>query len=376
MTPQTTPAPTTLLPLLIATFLPAPALASQVEDLAIVARGPETLHRPPPVLAARGDGTVALPLPHRFEVQVISADGNLLYSVGEPGEEPGQFKVISMIGWRGDTLWVADQALYRVTFFPPPNLTPRVEEGRSQMLERARMRVPLPTASGEWISMRRTQGPDGEEWEQWVRVTPDWSRAEPVSLLGPRIPRVEFATGDSSRVVAGLQPFPTTRIYSLAPSGESTAVVRYDPDGHEYHLTRIGRTGDSVFSMTKATAPLRVDSITRARVVEEFLESGSVQRSPLGIVELRSRVEAAIDFPDHHPAASRVVVAIDDRVWVRREDRRYGGVVWDVFDAAGEAVGSFRLPHGMERYSPAGLGGWGVLRDGSGYALVRVARDE
>jgi hypothetical protein len=48
---------------------------------------------------------------------VFNADGAGRGVIGRPGEGPGEFGSISTLGWRGDTLFVADGQSQRISFF-------------------------------------------------------------------------------------------------------------------------------------------------------------------------------------------------------------------------------------------------------------------
>ena len=87
-------------------------------------------------------GTLALFQGQDATVRFFDPEGNLLGSVGRRGSGPGEFESLIRGGWVGDTLWVSDLQLSRITLISPdlefvrvlPPLagaTPRAEdEGR------------------------------------------------------------------------------------------------------------------------------------------------------------------------------------------------------------------------------------------------------
>ncbi len=57
--------------------------------------------------------------PMENQVRVHSASGQFVGTIGRPGEGPGEFKSVGVMGWVGDTLWVLDFGLYRYSYFSP-----------------------------------------------------------------------------------------------------------------------------------------------------------------------------------------------------------------------------------------------------------------
>jgi 6-bladed beta-propeller len=50
-------------------------------------------------------------------VLVFDQEGHFIRQIGRGGEGPGEFRQLASLGWHGDTLWVLDDALYRVSEF-------------------------------------------------------------------------------------------------------------------------------------------------------------------------------------------------------------------------------------------------------------------
>ncbi len=99
----------------------APPRWEMTEDLRIGAvEGPNALsavHRL--TVDARGD-RVYVPQEMSGRVRVFDArSGESLYSMGRSGEGPGEFRLIGVIGWTADTLYVTDFLLARISYFSP-----------------------------------------------------------------------------------------------------------------------------------------------------------------------------------------------------------------------------------------------------------------
>lgn len=68
-------------------------------------------------IAIAPDGRVFAPQPREGLLRIFYADGKFIGVRGRPGEGPGEFRRMSGIGFVGDTLWVSDNALRRVSLF-------------------------------------------------------------------------------------------------------------------------------------------------------------------------------------------------------------------------------------------------------------------
>ncbi|MEO5511733.1 MAG: hypothetical protein ABIV28_07720, partial [Longimicrobiales bacterium] len=73
-------------------------------------------------LALRYDGTLAILQRSSGSVQVYSLKGTFAYSAGRSGSGPGELRSPLRMGWLGDTLWVYDSNLRRVTDFLPSGI--------------------------------------------------------------------------------------------------------------------------------------------------------------------------------------------------------------------------------------------------------------
>ena len=55
--------------------------------------------------------------PQDRTIRVYDTRGAYLRTLGRRGSGPGEFQSIDGLGWKGDSLWVSDLALQRITFF-------------------------------------------------------------------------------------------------------------------------------------------------------------------------------------------------------------------------------------------------------------------
>jgi hypothetical protein len=88
------------------------------EELRYDPDGAAELASPGPLVVARS-GDVYLGDFRNQRILVFDSRGRYGRALGRKGEGPGEFQGLGRFGWLGDTLWVTDQRLGRVTFFGP-----------------------------------------------------------------------------------------------------------------------------------------------------------------------------------------------------------------------------------------------------------------
>jgi hypothetical protein len=290
-------------------------------------------------LAVAPDGRVAVMQPAESSVWIFSPSGERLGEFGRDGAGPGEFRSVSMIGWRGDTLWVADGQLHRVTFFAPGE-DAVVVGGAGRQIERY-TRVPLPAGDGHWLLFRQWMlDPELRQHRQEIwSADGEW---QPVTKLAELRDGPDMLPSTMRGLAGGWgeQPFAEHPLHVIAPDVSSVTTVRRDlgrasSSAGRYTVTRVGMDGDTVFHRTHPVPLEPLTRQTRDAVVESFLSSDNVQRSGSSPAALRRDVLAGVRFPDYHPPMSRAVVGVDGTTWMRGPDRRDGTVRWTVLDGAG-----------------------------------------
>ena len=63
------------------------------------------------------DGTIYTLHPQDKAIRVHSSNGELVRTIGREGAGPGEFDRPGSLGMIGDTLWVLDRGLYRISYF-------------------------------------------------------------------------------------------------------------------------------------------------------------------------------------------------------------------------------------------------------------------
>ncbi|HEX7241808.1 MAG TPA: 6-bladed beta-propeller [Longimicrobiaceae bacterium] len=360
-------------------FLPHPQLTAQSEiprwrlvrdATAGGGEGPGALTEVGEVTVGR-DGRVYVSQRQDGVVRVYDARGRYLREIGRSGEGPGEFEWQSGMGWRGDTLWVADGAQARISLFRPDGRFVRsLTFVRAGPLTGGRPNVPgdlLADGSvlGSWRAYLSVLAA-GPVSEPLVRFTP---RGEPIGVLA-RVERrnefVQLRSGNSRTYFA--QPFADSPMWAVAPDGSALVVVTRDAatSGGQARFTvrKVHFSGRTAFARAYRYVPKPLPSAAVERVVDEHvggLSNARFRTPPEGAA--RRSIRRALYLPKHLTPVTGLVLGRDGTIWLRREEDGRPTVGWIVLDPAGNVVARLSLPAKLDvRYADR-TQLWGVELD-------------
>ncbi|MEO8478361.1 MAG: hypothetical protein ABI542_01915 [Gemmatimonadota bacterium] len=296
--------------------------------------------------AASADGKLAFAQQQDGALRVFSSQGRAIGSIGRKGEGPGEFRGLNSIGWLGDTTWVGDNRLRRLTFIGPGAKFLRT--------------VPIPTQltgeggqNSEFLSPRLVAvTPDGTLLMQGLRMEPTPAGAGTIVRGVSTWLVLATREGGIRRIVAQSPPDPChlraptselripfcpAPIIAIAPTGDLLVFVTTVTSPAESHivLSAVNTSGEVVYSKRLPILIERISDAVRDTVVEGFREGDAVFREMLGRIEI----------PRFYPPISRVNVGANGDVWVGLRPRAGDSFrVWWVFDARGAKVGETRTP--------------------------------
>lgn len=328
-------------------------------------------------LTMNSDGGVWATQAQDGSVLAIDAAGERRLAVGGLGEGPGEFSAVSGLGRLGDTLWINDRQARRTTFytrtgellgtapFPeavPPGVDPSGEgpsplsvtfhgptrggaihdtgPGATELMDPA-----SPLAGDDPILLTPPAGGD-------TRVVALRSGTRPQAILARR------SNGQIAAISIYRQPFSDGSLTALDERGDGLVVVDRPvlPAGsaHRYRVTRIGTTGDTVWSVERAYEPMPADVAKQDSIVQAMAEQA----------ESEELVRDRLFLPPTMPPARAVFVGLDGRVWVARERAdRMQPARWDLFAADGRLEAEVTVPGGVELEAADAAGVWGVETD-------------
>src|SRR5689334_19461011 len=105
--------------------LPAPPRARITEDVRLDANAEDFPRVRQAYVGPRGQ--IVVPLFEDRQLRIYDSTGARRARLGRSGAGPGEFGDFSSLGWKGDTMWVADGSLRRISYYSPGDSLLRVE---------------------------------------------------------------------------------------------------------------------------------------------------------------------------------------------------------------------------------------------------------
>lgn len=322
------------------------------------------------------DGRIAVANGADHAVLFFTAKGARDGRFGREGSGPGEFRGVSLVGVRHDSLLLWDAQLDRATVAPIAGGTPRVLQfGKGDTTAAARFGfAPLDLfADGALLLAGRTGASSADR---------GGVRRDPVPLR--RAPW-DGSLGRQIAVVPGSE--------NIVASGPGFVTVFERPFGHRTHTIAVGNqllvsTGDfdgvMLFDSTGTlTAIWRLDRARRA-VPPSDVEAVTARRTdqlnqlPPEYAEAIHNVVKDIGFPTVLPPFDAVLRDDTGAIWLRND---VGPVLrdsiprsWTVLDATGRWLGEVTMPRRVEVQQITSDRVLGVWRDEDGVEHLRLYR--
>jgi hypothetical protein len=347
---------------------PAPSGWRLVEDLRIgEADGPGALTAVSALVTSRDESLVFVGQPQEQTIRVFdAATGSFLSNVGRSGQGPGEFRSISRLSVRGDTMFVADLFQQRLVWFSisGDHIQTAAIRSRSQPSVSAVVPAPEGLFWGESPFRPGLRGP----MERPLVLMDVEGRTEAVVA-------VQSMAGGSGAVVAGdrvavfMQPFATLRhLRAFAPDGSAVVVVDTENGGGRrdgtYLVLKITPRADTVFSARLIHRPTRLPQQVRDSIYASF--STIFGGSRRGMRLAREHV----DVPEIAPPVADVVVDVRGRTWVRRAFPDAGEPNLLILDRNGVVVAVAQIPDRVRMLHVSTRHVWGVEADELGVPFV------
>jgi hypothetical protein len=349
--------------------------APLVSDLRIDGRQADLV--PVHFLALRSDGTLAVGQPIDSAIRFFDSGGVALATVGRAGEGPGEFRGLNQAGWMGDTLWVSDGRLNRVTFISPDlsvaRTTPLPAGARPQPADIGRYpefsRISPSAIHPDGTlgaSLVIPGGPLAEQWDdQWTwhfRIT---AEGRIVHAIGREPdsghPDYSYYHSFSNGSVRGWPfPFVYRPRFVWAPSGDRVAYVsadQTDASAATVDAIMLDASGDTIFAERYRAAgeqlPRSVADSTIAAIAAARLgEAADVWAS-------QAQAHVPSIYPPIEPGS---FIGNDGRLWVRLrgtpEATRYL-----LLDADGRQTGTVKVAANVVLRTADASHAWGVELD-------------
>jgi hypothetical protein len=284
-------------------------------------------------------------------------------AVGRQGSGPGEYRApAGLLRVRGDTIWLLDAMLQRITAFNP-DLTPGTTFPML-MLDQSTMTVlTAPFFSDRtgkvYSSAMKIQagvGGGGNDMQMTIPDSVGVVRFDPRQPARAEVTKVRFPVsgkpeisraGNAMKYTMAFPGLIASDPWAVFPDGR-IAIVR----GATYTIEFIAPDGKKTTAGRIAYDPIKVTSADQKAEMDEarrqLEEQGKVAQKmlPAGF-SMDFELLPPANWPSNYPAvgALGLLAAPDGRLWVKRAiPFRVGREQWDVIDASGKLVASWRLP--------------------------------
>lgn len=318
-------------------------------------------------LAASNKGVLAVAQQLDGAIRFYAPSGERIASFGRKGAGPGEFRTINLMGWRGDTLWVVDNSLARITFLSAAGKFLRAESApvsvaasggvqyrsprvvairrNGDLLLQASVEAPPPPNATASVTGRATvlfsAKPDGTLPRLVARVpaNPCFYSAPGAQMIYPLCPEPTFAATSDGDHIGVLEP-------RQSAAGQASMV-----------LTMLGARGDTVFSRTYPLPSVALTDFVHDSIETELRNGPAVFR---GLVTTTA-------VPRFYPPVRHLVIGPTGEAWVglvaapgapKRE--------WRVVGPGGASTKTLWLPRSPAAFALEPRGIWTYVADADG----------
>jgi len=304
-------------------------------------------------------------------VRVFGPDGSERFRFGRNGTGPGEFRMLAgFSGWVGDTLWMTDGVLNRLTMITPAGKLLRATP------------YPAPNSAGTIIPS--TAPRQGELYV--VGVDSAGAVMFSSSLIGVTIPDVWKASktvvqstiwwqtriqptayflGFEPKIIAGCsegafsyyQIACPLALIAYAPTGDRFVIARPEAvtakDG-SFWLTVVGTRGDSLVH--------RLVRYSGTPIPRSFVDSS---KAACRARESTAPRKAACNDVSHSPQLRyihRVMLGLDRTIWLQLQPD-VKGRHWLILSPAGDPIGKMTFPSNFFLRAANGTTAWGAETD-------------
>jgi hypothetical protein len=317
-------------------------------------------------------GQIALIQWQDHNVRIFDASGAPLGSVGREGEGPGEFRRPVRGGWSGDTLWVSDPQINRITlispslevlgtFAPPPIVRPPPEH--ADTISEYRSPFPYAVHNRDTLLVSALDRTDRRQINPAIgfpilKVTASGAILQQITRI-PMDPGlgVTIQLG-GGRVASGLIPYFPRSDWVVAPNGRRLAILTTDMPDSSAPSYRVRVFDASGRVLVDQTFPFDPVPIPQAKL-DSAIQAAAARRP-----DVRSDLEAALRQAARtiYPEAERILLGSDNRIWIglRATDQ---GRRWLVLDPDGTPTERYLLPGNVLLRAASETHIWAVERD-------------
>ena len=323
------------------------------------------------------DGTIAISQPQDNNVRFFSPTGAALGTFGRKGQGPGEFGMMTLAGWVGDTIWVGDGTTYRITMIAPDRSLVRSSLW-PQGARPSDPSRPVPQFIATPIHAFYGDGsvaviaiPSSDGIPAWMRqpsgtYTP-FMRINKEGVL-QRVLMWGHESDPYCRVESFQRPFCFHPFWAVSRRGAVFSTARIEGAGRDVDMIRVLAVDEDSDTLFSRSLPVRRERIpTRVR--------DSTQRAFEAMIgRVTRRPVPSVDIPEFYAPLVRAIVSNDERsLWLERGVTT-GDRQWIVLDMSGRQVASVRVPRRIDLKVVSMERVWGTERDADGLEHIVVLR--
>jgi hypothetical protein len=280
----------------------------------------------------------------RRQLLAFGERGQFRRAIGRSGQGPGEFANPAALGIRGDSVWVGDPALRRITIFGVDGTVVRtipVTGGG----------VPLLLADDDLLMVPQVQlGVVRSESRLIVERVRSNTGAKTTILDAPTatIP-LNLNFGTARRVAR--QPFEDTPIVRWSQDSASIVYVDRRASAGSAPAVRVWKVNSSGVTIFDRITRLPVQALDPELVdaeVERIAESVGRRVSEMPPSLLRARIRQALYIPREAPLVTQVLGAQDGMTWLRQSAAVSGVARWTVLSRDGLPAFELELPANVD----------------------------
>ena len=311
----------------------------------------------PSAAALHRSGTLAVVLPQSGSVLFRSGAGGgaQFRQLGRTGQGPGEFTRPVSTGWQGDSLWVFDFGLNRVTWLD--------REGKLLGSEQGKEAGGIyPLRDGTWLRFSSSGLEDSSA--QVFLIEQDRKASRRVLTYSWPKSRMLQISGQGQTIV-GIQPFAPRAVVLVDPRGELVAIEPTTNPG----AVRIRRVTPNGNPIAEQSVTLPTQALTDAlfdAAVSRMREGGGREHRALP----EEVVRKAINRPSHLPAVRGQLIADDGTLWLQAGAETATLTTWTLLDRNGKITGTVTGPPQLKLLAVTGGKVIGALTDADGLTAI------
>lgn len=275
-------------------------------------------------------------------------------TVGRRGEGPGEFQRIGLIGWLGDTVWVSDGRVPRVTLFSDTGRLLRVSTATPQVSW-------IPTPDGRLVGIGWI-GLGGPTLPPWVIMAQAPGELKRDSIKVFETPAVEHFSLPPQGAL-NPQPFAFRAVASSSSSGSRFCSAR--PDGDATTIECVDSRGRLLVKAQPRLTP---------RPLTEAVYDSMIALFARGPGRTESGMRDLIKRPRNLPAVMALFVEPSGVMWLQRSHAYEPVALWTRLRADGVVLDDVMIPKQYRLISPQGDSFWAAQADADGLETLYRCR--